>query len=176
MKQSINEIKRMQRLAGLINEEKAVDEGIGKALGTVALGAALALGTPKDAAAQMKPQGIEKPADIKLSNAEIGDKLWHAYSEHRSTVNASELNSAVTDALSKASAEATQSGYPYNAVEKLGKAAKNDLAAMAIVNTSEDTLRKASKDAMDAAKKRGYGDSLEEIVNEALAKFRKTGK
>ena len=172
MKQQVNEVKRMQQLAGLINENQEVEEGIGKAIGTAALGAALALGSPKDAVAQA-PQGIEQVSQTKLTNAEIGEKLWHAYSEHRSTVNSSGLSEDVIEVLAKASAEADQSGYPYEAVEKLGKAAKKDPAAMEIVNTSEDTLRKSSKNAIDAAKEKGYGDSLEEIVNEALTKFRK---
>ena len=166
MKQQINETQRLQQLAGILNENKEVEEGIGSAIGKAALGAALTFGSPKDTVAQ-EPQGIEQPAQVKLSNAEAGDKLWHAYSEHRSTVNASGLSPAVIDALAKASEEADQSGYPYSSIERLGKVAKKDPAAMEIVNTSEASLRASSKNVIDAAKERGYGDSLEETVDES---------
>jgi hypothetical protein len=220
MKQPINEIKRMQQLAGLVNENinemkdhskwnigsstpeelaamdkvikagndkydaerkaerekkqanktekdvEDIDEGIGKTLGTAALGAALAFGSPEKGMAQTK-QGIE--TQVKLSDEETGDKLWHAYSEHRSTINLSGLSPEVVKAISMAEKEANESGYPYETIKKLGQAAKKDQAAMEIVNTDEAVLRSSSKDAIEAAKRKG----LEEVVNEALRKFRK---
>ena len=145
---------------------KDVDESIGKTLGTGLLGLGLALGSPEKGMAQTK-QGIE--TQVKLSDEETGDKLWHAYSEHRSTINLSGLNPEVVKAISIAEKEANESGYPYETIKKLGQAAKKDQAAMEIVNTDEAVLRAASKDAIEAAKRKG----LEETVNEALRKFRK---
>lgn len=147
-------------------QSNGVKEGIGKALGTGLLGLGLALGSPEKGMAQTK-QGIE--TQTKLKDEEAGDKLWHAYSEHRSTINLSGLSPEVVKAISMAEKEAGESGYPYDAIKKLGQAAKKDQAAMKIINTSETSLRSSSKDAIEAAKRKG----LEEVVNEALRKFRK---
>ena len=172
MKQQMNEIRRMQQLAGVLNEEKNVDEGIGKAIGTAALGAALALGSPK-AQAQKIPQGTEQTVQVKLSDKEAGNKLWHAYSEHRSTVDLEQFSPEVISALIQADNEAMESGYPYESVKSLGHKAKKDPVAVKVINTDENALRTASKNVIDAAKEKGYGDSLEEVVNEALADYRK---
>jgi hypothetical protein len=150
----------------LDKQSKGIDESIGKTLGTAALGAALAFISPEKGMAQTK-QGIE--TQVKLSDEETGDKLWHAYSEHRSTINLSGLSPEVVKAISMAEKEANESGYPYETIKKLGQAAKKDQAAMKIVNTDEAVLKAASKDAIEAAKRKG----LEETVNEALRKFRK---
>jgi len=159
MKQYINEAQRFQELAGLQNEIN-----IPKALGTAALGAALAFGSPKDAAAQA-PQDIEQGIQTKSTKAkEIGTKFWHAYDGHRTTVDMDKLSPQVKLKLAAAAKEAADFGFPYDSVEKLGQAVEKDPAAMEIVNKSEDALRKASE--------RGYGDTIEEIVSEALASLR----
>jgi hypothetical protein len=146
--------------------EEGVDEGIGKALGTAALGAALAFGSPKTAAAQ-SPQEREQTAQAKLSDEETGYKLWHAYSEHRSTVNLEKLSSRVFDLIADID--------PYNDLssedaKKIGRAAKKDPAAMEIVNKSEASLRNSSQDAIKAAKMK----KIDETVNEALKRFRRS--
>jgi hypothetical protein len=163
MKQPINEIKRMQQLAGVINESQDIEESIGKTLGTAALGAALALGSPKTATAQ-SPQQIEKSTQINLSDEEAGNKMWHIYDSHRSTVDLEQLGPELIKLISAASKEAMEYGYPYESVKKLGRAVKKVPVAMNLINTDEEKLRAASM--------RGY-DDINEIVNEALAKFRK---
>jgi hypothetical protein len=160
MKQYINEAQRFQELAGLQNEIN-----IPKAIGTAALVGASFL-SPKDTKAQA-PQDIEQTTQTKSTKAEaiaIGTKFWHAYDEHRGTVKMSELSNDVIKALAAAAKEAADFEFPHESVEKLGRAVKKDPAAMKVVNQSEDALRKASE--------RGYGDTIEEIVNEALASLR----
>jgi hypothetical protein len=151
----------------LDKQSKGVEEGIGSTLKAAMIAAPLAFGAAKDTKAQKIPQGIE--IQTKLKDEEAGDKLWHAYSEHRSTINLGGLSPEVVKAISMAEKEARESGYPYDAIKKLGQAAKKDQAAMEIVNTDEAALKAASKDAIEAAKRKG----LEEVVNEALRKFRK---
>jgi hypothetical protein len=163
MKQFINEIKRMQQLAGVINESQDVEESIGKALGTAALVGATMFGSPEKSMAQ-SPQTIEKSTQTKLSDEEVGDKMWHIYDSHRSKVNLEQLGPELIKLISAASKEAMEYGYPYESVKKLGRAVKKVPAAMALVNTDEEKLRAASM--------RGY-DDINETVNEALAKFRK---
>jgi hypothetical protein len=164
MKQQIDETKRMQQLAGILNENQNVDEGIGTALKALPLAAALTFGSPKDTAAQV-PQGIENVTQVKLSDEEAGDKLWHVYDAHRSTVDVEQFSPELINALVKADKEAGESGYPYESVKNLGHKAKKDPAAIKLINTDENALRAASK--------RGYEDSLEEVVNEALTTYRK---
>lgn len=130
MKQQINEIRRMQQLAGILKEnltemkdfskwaveditqdekdlmdkvikagedrrkaklakekaEKAkdkkedVEEGIGKALGTAALGAALALGSPEKGMAQTRPSTTQNIKQI--SNKDLVDTVVTAYQKN----------------------------------------------------------------------------------------------
>ena len=73
----INESQRFQKLAGLLNENQDVEEGIGKAIGTAALGAALALGSPEKGMAQKRPSATQ---NIKQqSNEELVDTVVTAY-------------------------------------------------------------------------------------------------
>jgi predicted SPOUT superfamily RNA methylase MTH1 len=215
MKQPINEIKRMQQLAGILNENvnemrnfskwakeditpeeraamdkvikagndkyeaerkaerekkqiktkkdgKDVEEGLSKAALGAALGATLALSSPKTATAQSQ-QGIENLA--RLSSGEIGNKMWEMYSTRRSTVNLEKLSPEVSDLISAAAKEAMEYGYPYEAVKKLGQAVKKDPAAMKLINASDEKVKAASM--------RGYGDDIEQTVNEALRKLRR---
>ena len=159
MKQPINEITRMQQLAGVLNENQDVEEGIGKAIGTAALSAALALGSPK-ASAQKIPQGIEQTEKSKEIAA--GYRLWHVYNEHRSKINFEQLSPKVQDAI--LDVDIYQDLSPEDA-RKIGHAAKEDPIAMDIINTSEEELK--------AAGIKDNEGSLEEVVNEALTKFRK---
>lgn len=73
----INESQRFQKLAGMLNENQDVEEGIGKAIGTAVLGAALALGSPEKGIAQTRPsmeQSIEQ-----MTNKNLADMVIKAY-------------------------------------------------------------------------------------------------
>lgn len=73
----INESQRLQKLAGMLNENQDVEEGIGKALGTAALSAALSLGSPKQGMAQTRPS-MEQNI-IQMTNTDLADSVIEAY-------------------------------------------------------------------------------------------------
>ena len=147
----------------IVNEalENYRNEGIGKALKTAALGAALAFGSPEKSMAQT-PQGIENAIQTRMPDEELGYKLWHVYSNHRSTVDLELLSPKLQGII--LDIDEYQDLSPEDA-KKIGHAAKKDPVAMKIINTSEEKLK--------AAGIRGNEDSLEEVVNKALATYRK---
>ena len=163
---SINdEIKRGQ-LKLLTKTEDNVEEGIGKTIGTAALGAALALGTPNDAAAQtpqstqynLNKQLPDEETVANLSNEEIGQKVWGLYKKNKINVEEwSKLNPKFISALADARKENTEFGYPYDSIEKLGHITRMMPAAVQILDQTPMVYE---------------NDSIEDVVNEALAKLR----
>ena len=170
MKQSINEIKRMQQLAGVLNENQDIDEGIGKTLGTAALGAALAFGSPKGTAAQ-SPQQIAKSVSDSTTNIssmtdeKAGETLLISFRENPFTADMwsklskdnEKLFNNMESILNKFRVQ-PEKVYPKIAI--LGREYKNTKSAAEFLDRAN---------ALEAAKRKG----LEETVNEALRKFRK---
>jgi hypothetical protein len=171
MKQSINEIKRMQQLAGVLNENQDIDEGIGKTLGTAALGAALAFGSPKGTAAQ-SPQQIAKSVSDSTTNIssmgdeKAGETLLISFQKNPFTADMwsklSNDNKKLFSTLKGMinSFQAKPEDVQPEDIAALGRKYKNTISAAEFLDRAN---------ALEAAKRKG----LEEVVNEALRKFRK---
>jgi len=169
MKQPINEIKRMQQLAGLINENQDVEEGLGKALGTAALGAALAFGSPK-AQAQEIPQGTEQTAfdstfNIKnMDDEKAGEALVLSYRDNPFTADmwgkSDPGNGKLFTSIKRIADQARERDIQPEEIAALGRKWKNTMSATEFLDRAN---------ALKTAKMKG----LEETIDEALATYRK---
>ena len=169
MKQPINEIKRMQQLAGLINENQDVEEGLGKALGTAALGAALAFGSPK-AQAQEIPQGTEQTAfdstfNIKnMDDEKAGEALVLSYRDNPFTADmwgkSDPGNGKLFTSIKRIADQARERDIQPEEIAALGRKWKNTMSATEFLDRAN---------ALKTAKMKG----LEETIDEALADYRK---
>ena len=156
MKQYINEAQRFQELAGVQNEIN-----IPKAIGTAALGAALALGSP-DAKAQTTTdttKSINTNLDLKT-----GKELVKSFIKNPFTADAwSKINRDNQKLFKKIKSILNrEQNISYEEVENLGKQYKDTETANSFLNRTSTSLNETK--------------SIELIVNEALAKVRKTRK
>jgi len=156
-------------VAKAANQLGSIDEGIGKTLGTAALGAALAFGSPKGAAAQ-SPQQIEKSVfnvDIaSMDDEQAGQTLFNSYSDNPFTADMwsklsdnnetlfKRIKFLINDFMEKKEDVQTEE------LKALGRKYKNTPAAAEFLDREK---------AIKAAKTK----TLEETINEALKRFRK---
>jgi hypothetical protein len=155
----------------LDKQSKGVDEGIGKALGTAALGAALAFGSPKTATAQ-SPQQIEKSVSDSTTNIssmddkKAGETLLISFQKNPFTADMwSKLSgdNAKLFRIMKTMLDRLQvkpEDIQPEDIAALGRKYKKTTSAAEFLDRAK---------ALEAAKKKG----IEETVNEALRKFRK---
>jgi hypothetical protein len=152
-------------------QSNGVKEGIGKALGTAALGAALAFGSPKGAAAQ-SPQQIAKSVSdstiniSSMTDEKAGETLLISFQKNpftadmwsKSSKDNANLFSSIKSMLDKFRVK-PEDVQPED-IAALGRKYKNTISAAEFLDRAN---------ALEAAKRKG----LEEAVNEALRKFRK---
>jgi hypothetical protein len=154
----INESQRFQKLARVVNEEQDVEEGIGKAIGTAALGAALALGSPS--AKAQTTTDTTKSININV-DLKTGKELVKSFIKNPFTADTwSKMNRDNEKLFKKIKSILNrEQNIPYEEVENLGKQYKNTETADSFLNRTSTSLNE--------------NKSIEQVVNEALRKFRK---
>ena len=159
----INESQRLQKLAGLLNENQDVEEGIGKALGTAALGAAL-LGSPKQGMTQTRPS--MEQSIMQMNNKDLADSVIEAYK--KSPDVAAEWNkkfkrrkvilNSIVDVIEKVVGNSEEAD-PSN-MEKIGAYLKR--------------YPKTTQEFLDAMNQVQESIDLESIVGKVLTQLRET--